>query len=142
MRSQSAEKALTGLLRFLGALTLLAVFAAIMPTTWMSAANDSLGLAPLDRSPLMEYLTRSLSAIYALLGALTLYVAGDVKRYADFVAFAGGLTILFGLFLTMLGGWADLPAAWVWFEGPPTMFLGGLMFWLARQVGDSPERRR
>ncbi|MCP4200612.1 MAG: hypothetical protein GY769_01600 [bacterium] len=135
--SSKAEATLTWLLRCLGGLTLLALVPMVMPTDWMAVVNDRLGLEPLPRSPLTEYLTRSLCAIYALVGALTLYVARDVRRYAGFVAFAGRLTVLLGVFLSLLGPWAGLPAVWVWWEGPPTIAVGVWMYWLARRVGDT-----
>lgn len=134
MRAERAERVLTWLLRILGGLTLLAVFPMLMPTDWMMATNDWLGLEPLQRSPLTEYLTRSLSAIYALFGAMTLYVSREVRRYADFVAFAGVLVVLLGIFLTALDSWAGMPKEWTWSEGPPTVVLGVAMFWLARRL--------
>lgn len=140
MQPDRAERALAWLLRILAALTLLALVPMVMPTDWMAAANDWLGLAPLARSPLMEYLTRSLSAVYALFGALTLYVSRDVRRYAAFVAFAGRLTVLLGVFFIVLDFWAGLPPMWAWTEGPPTVVLGFVMTWLARQVQPAIER--
>lgn len=138
MQAATAERVLTWLLRFLAGLTLSALVPMVMPTDWMAAANDWLGLEPLDRSPLMEYLTRSLSAIYALFGALTLYVSRDVRRYASFVGFAGTLTVLLGIFFFVLDLWAGIPASWTWFEGPPTVVLGLVMRWLARKVSSGP----
>ena len=44
-------------------MAMLAVVPMVMPTDWMAAINDRLGLVPLPRSPLTEYLTRSLSAV-------------------------------------------------------------------------------
>lgn len=139
MNADHAERALTYLLRFLGALTLCAVFAVVMPTDWMSVVNDRLGLAPLPRTPLTEYLTRSLSAIYSVLGALTLYVARDVRRYLGFLGFTSYLIVLLGVFFTILDVWAGLPPSWMWFEGPPTILLGFVVRWLvARAAGADP----
>ena len=132
MAPQTAHSVLTWLLRVLGGLTLSAVFAIFLPTDWMAAMNDRLGLDPLARTPLTEYLTRSLSAVYALFGALTLFVARDVGRYLDFVAFAGKLTVLLGVFFIVLDAWTGLPPIWMWLEGPPTVVLGLVMIWLAR----------
>lgn len=134
MQEVNAERVLTGLLRFLAALTLLALVPMVMPTDWMAAMNDRLGLEPLARTPLTEYLTRSLSAVYALFGALTLYASRDVRRYAPFIGFAGKLTVVLGVFFFVLDSWAGLPATWIWFEGPPTVVLGFVMVYLARQV--------
>lgn len=134
MQATQAERVLVWLLRVLGVLTLLALFAIVMPTDWMASVNDRLGLEPLARTPLTEYLTRSLSAVYALFGAMTLFVSRDVRRYQPLVAFTGLLTVLLGFFFTVLDSWAGLPASWTWFEGPPTVLLGIAMVWLARQV--------
>lgn len=134
MTALKAEKILTWLLRVLGALTLTALVPMVMPTSWMVAVNDWLGLEPLHVAPLTEYLTRSLSAVYALFGAVAVYVSLDLRRYVGLVAFAGALTILLGVFFTVLDFWAGMPASWSWTEGPPTVVLGGAMVWLARRV--------
>ena len=131
MTAEAAEKTLAWLLRALGVLTLTALVPMVMPTDWMVAANDWLGLEPLHRSPLTEYLTRSLSAVYALFGALAVYVSFDLRRYLGLVAFMGKLTILLGIFFTVLDFWAGMPASWSWGEGPPTVILGFVMVWLA-----------
>lgn len=138
MASTRALTTLTWLLRGLGVLMLTAVFAVVMPTDWMAAVNDRLGLAPLPRTPLTEYLTRSLSAIFAGLGAMTLFVARDVRRYQPFILFSSWLTVLLGAFYTVLDVWAGMPASWTLGEGPPTLLLGFWMVWLARRVEPAP----
>ncbi len=137
MEAKKAERVLIWLLRALGVLTLSALIPMVVPTDWLAAANDSLGLEPLHRSPLTEYLTRSLCAVYALFGALTLFVSRDVRRYATFVAFAGKLTVLLGIFLFVLDLWAGMPASWTWGEGPPTLVVGVVLYRLARRVESS-----
>ena len=107
----------------------------VMPTSWMESANDWLGLAAFHRSPLTEYMTRSLSAVYAILGLLALYVSRDVAKYRDLIAFFGGVTVLLGIFLTILDFRIGLPASWAWTEGPPSAALGLVIVWLARRVG-------
>jgi hypothetical protein len=42
----------------------LAFLAVVMPTSTMASIADWLGVGPLHRAPLTEYLTRSLSALY------------------------------------------------------------------------------
>ena len=138
MKAEKAQRILGWLLRGLGILTLSAVVPMLMPTDWMASINDSVGLGPLDRSPLTEYLTRSLSAIYAVIGALTLYVARDVERYLGFVGFAGKLTVLLGFVFIVLDFWAGLPASWSWSEGPATVVLGFGMIWITKQAEDRP----
>jgi hypothetical protein len=138
MESSRALTTLTWLLRGLGALMLTAVVAAVMPTDWMAAVNDWLGLAPLPRTPLTEYLTRSLSAVFAGLGAMMLFLARDARRYQPFILFVSWLTLSLGIFYLVLDVWAGMPASWTWGEGPPTALLGAWMVWLARRVEPRP----
>src|SRR5262249_61889667 len=67
------ERALALLLRLEGAVLLLALPFVFLPTAWMAAAHVWLGLGPFPDSPLTEYLTRSLSGLYALWGPLYLF---------------------------------------------------------------------
>jgi hypothetical protein len=137
MTPEGAAKALSYLLVVMGALAALAVVPMLMPTDWMDATNDWLGLGPFPRSPLTEYLTRSLSALYALFGALTIYIGFHVHRYRDLIVLMGWLTILLGVFLTVLDFKIGLPAMWTWSEGPPTVVLGWAFIWLAQRVPGS-----
>ena len=80
------ESILKWLLIILGGLAATAVVPMVMPFAWMQSLNDSLGLEPLVDTPLAQYLTRSLSAVYALLGVMTIYIGLDVRRYQRLMA--------------------------------------------------------
>ena len=134
MEARKAETILKWLLVVFGAMAATAVVPAAMPFAWMQAANDALGLEPLIRTPLSEYLTRSLSVLYALLGAFTIYIGLDVRRYRELIIFVGWLTALLGLALTAVDLVAGLPAIWVWGEGPPTVLVAAAIVWLARRA--------
>ncbi len=134
MSSERSERTLVWVLRLLGASMLLAVGAIVMPTDWMSSTNDALGLEPFHRAPLTEYLTRSLSALYAYLGAIFLYVSRDVRRYRGLIAFSAKLMAVGGVFFTILDFWAGMPAHWSWTEGPPVVVVACWMVWLAGRV--------
>lgn len=134
MRPETAEKALKWLLVVLGGMAATAVVPMAMPFAWMQRVNDALGLAPLVDTPLTRYLTRSLSAIYALLGVMTIYIGLDVRRYRRLIVLIGYLTALLGLALTVIDLSAGLPASWVWGEGPPTVLCAAAMIWLARRA--------
>ncbi len=134
MESVRSEKILVWLLRILGGMAVLAVVPMVMPTDWMGAVNNGLGLEPLHRAPLTEYLTRSLSALYAANGLLVLYLSRDVRCYAELLVFIGWLTVALGLTLTAIDFWAGMPAFWSWTEGPPTVVVGWLIIWLAKRV--------
>ncbi len=134
MRSETAERILTWLLVVLGGLAATAVVPMVMPFAWMQGVNDALGLAPLVDTPLTRYLTRSLSAVYALLGVMTIYIGLDARRYRRLIVVIGWLTAVLGLALTVIDFTAGLPASWVWGEGPPTIACAGFMIYLARRV--------
>ena len=134
MRPELAKSVLKWLLLVLGAIAASAVVAMVMPFTWMQVGNDWLGLAPLDNTPLIQYLTRSLSAVYALFGVLAIYVAFDVRHYRKLLVLMGWLTAILGVALTAIDFTAGMPVSWSWAEGPPTVVLGVLIVWLARHV--------
>lgn len=140
MSAQKARNYLVALLYLMGGLAVLAVVPMVMPTSWMVATNDWLGLGPFPHAPLTEYLTRSLSAVYALFGVLVLYVARHVERYYDLVIVMGWLTVLLGAFLTVLDFAVGMPPAWSWGEGPPTIVVGFAFVWLARRARGSADR--
>ncbi len=131
MRPEKARKILKWILIVAGGLAATAVVPMAMPTDWMEATNDWLGLGPFHRSPLTEYLTRSLSALYALNGFLALYLARDGARYADLLVFSGWLTVGVAVALTAIDFSAGMPTSWRWGEGPPMVVLAGIIVWLA-----------
>ncbi len=138
MRPERAETVLRWLLIVLGVFAATAVIPMVMPFSWMQAGNDWLGLEPLAETPLAQYLTRSLSAVYALIGALTIYLGLNVRRYRDLIAFVGWLTAFLGVALFGIDLAAGLPAAWTWGEGPPTVVVAAVIVWLARRVRPGP----
>jgi len=140
MRASTALRLLTGLMYTMGGLALCATAAIAMPTAWMVSTAEWLEVGPLPRMPLVEYLTRSLAAVYALIGALAVYLARDVRRNLDLVVFGGWLTIALGIVLTIVDFGVGMPASWSWGEGPPTVLLGWGFVWLARRAG-APEGR-
>ena len=91
-------------------------------------------VGPFPDTPLTQYLARSLSAIYAMLGVLILCLAFNVRRHLDLIVVVGWLTIALGLLLTGIDFAIGMPALWSWSEGPPTVLLGGLFIALARKA--------
>jgi hypothetical protein len=83
------EKALVILLRFVGVSALFALVAVVMPFSWMVATHRWLGLGEMPTGPVVEYLARSLSAFYAVMGALCLVLTTDLERYRPLVRFLG-----------------------------------------------------
>jgi hypothetical protein len=127
-----ADKGLVLLLRTLGLGSLLALVPVFMPFSWMAATHRWLGLGELPAAPVVEYLARSLSAFYALIGGLCLVLASDLDSYRPLVRSLGVAFALVGVVFL----WVDLSAGRPWWwtasEGPPGLVVGPFMFFLAR----------
>jgi len=130
-----AEKALVALLRASAALLLVAVVPAVMPLEWMAAIHRGIGLGELPTGPIVSYLTRSLSAMYAAHGALLLYVSFDVRRYLPVVKCLAVLGMVFGVGMLALDCLVGLPPWWIACEGPLIIALGAAVLWLAAETG-------
>ena len=84
-----SDRALVLLLRIVGVGALFALVAVFMPVSWMAATHRCLGLGEMPTGPVVEYLARSVSAFYALMGALCLVLTTDLERYRPLVRFLG-----------------------------------------------------
>jgi hypothetical protein len=127
-----ADKALVILLRFVGVPALFALVAVFMPVSWMAATHRWLGLGEMPTAPVAEYLARSLSAFYAVMGALCLVVAANLGRYRPLVRFLGVAFALMSLVLLGVDLAAGTPWWWSASEGPGGVVFGALLFVLAR----------
>jgi hypothetical protein len=127
-----SDKVLVILLRYLlGIPGLFALVAVFMPLSWMDAAHRWLGLGEMPAGPVVEYLARSVSAFYALLGALFLVMASDLERYRPQVRFFGVAFVLLGIVFTGVDLLAGMPWWWTAFEGPSGLPFGALLYYLA-----------
>ncbi len=126
------EKVLVVLLRVLGIGSLFALVAVFMPYSRMLAIHRWLGMGDMPTAPVVEYLARSLSAFYALMGALCLVVAADLERYRPLVRFLGVAVALMSAIILGVDLAAGMPWWWSASEGPGGVVFGVLMFFLAR----------
>jgi hypothetical protein len=95
------DKVLVILFRYLlGIGSLFALIPVFMPVSWMAATHRWLGLGEMPTGPIVEYLARSLSAFYALVGALCLVMASDLDSYRPLVRFFGMCLALLGIVFT------------------------------------------
>ena len=124
------ERLLILLLRLCAVCLLVALVPAFMPFSWMMTIHRAIGLGELSETPLNQHLTRSLSAVYALQGALMLVVSFDVRRYWPIIRFLGWANVLLGAFLLALDHFAGLPLFWILSEGPSVIATGLLILWL------------
>jgi hypothetical protein len=130
----TADHWLAFYLRLVGVVLMLALAAVVMPFEWMAFVHRRLGLGELYESPLTNYLTRSLSALYALHGALHFAVARDVRRHAAVIGFLGWSYLCFGALLLALDHNAGMPEWWILLEGPVIMGSGTIILLLHRRL--------
>ena len=124
-------------MRLAAVMLLTALIPAVMPFVWMKDIHRSLGMGERPEGPIMGYLTRSLSAMYAMHGALLFFLSLDIRRYLPMVKFLAVLSILFGSGMLVLDFTVGMPRSWIAGEGPFIIALGGVMLWLAGHVKPS-----
>jgi hypothetical protein len=129
--ARQAERLVVVLLRLTAPILLLAAGAAVMPFGWMQAVHAWLGMGDLPDRPIVAYLTRSLSLLYAGYGVLVLYVSLDVRRYLPLIRTLALVSLAGGAVLLAIDLAAELPWFWTAGEGPGVMAASGLLAWLA-----------
>jgi len=122
-------------LRVVGVLAMLAIVAVFMPLSWMASVHESIGMGKMSEGPIVEYLARSLSALYALLGCWIFYLSGRVPEQLGFVRLFGSLFAVFGVVLGWIGFKSSMPVTWVLLEGPPAILLGLWIIYCCRDNG-------
>ena len=117
---------------------LVALLPSMMPLAWMKEVHRYLGMGELPDGPIIGYLTRSLSVMYAMHGAVLFFVSLDVRRFLPVVKFVAVLTILFGLWLIALDVVVGMPVFWIAAEGPSLFLLYCVVLWLTCHVQGEP----
>jgi hypothetical protein len=129
------ERVLVWYLRGYAALLLAALPATVVPAHWLAAAYQWLGLGTWPDVPLLEYLARSASAIYALVGAMMLLMSFDVARYRSLIVLLGWVSVPGSVYLLVLDLALRFPWWWVLLEGPVVLLTGVVLLVLARPAG-------
>jgi hypothetical protein len=129
-----AQYWLTLLLRINAVLLMLALPAVVIPFPWMQSIHQALGMGELEHSPIIEYLARSLSLIYAMLGLVTWVIAGDLERYGPIVRMWGLAAIVCGAVLFAVDLVIEMPIFWLLAEGPYLIPLGLVIVWLHQKT--------
>lgn len=132
--SPRVERVLAWLLRLAGAVLLLALPAALLPRAWMASAHALLGLGELPRGPIVDYLARSASLLYAMHGAILIACSMDVRRNAALIRIVGLVTVVFGAGIVAVDLAAGMPWWWTSVEGGPTATMGAIIAGLAARL--------
>jgi len=121
-------------LRVTGVTMLFALVFVFCPFGWMEAIHGRVGMGELGYTPLLSYLIRTLSAMYASMGALALFVSRDVERYGPVIRLLAWIAILGGAGVTALDAVLGLPLFWTATEGPLTVALGVVLLALLAKL--------
>jgi hypothetical protein len=123
------ENYLKRLLQVVGAVTVIALFPFVMPYSWMAAVHEWLGMGVLPDKPVVEYLARTTSALYGLLGGLYLVLATDVRPHARVITYCAVATLVLPAVNTALCLRAGMPPWWMWGDVIPCWLFGfGILF--------------
>lgn len=87
--------------------------------------------------PVVDYLARSIAALYGFHGVLVLIASRDVVRYAPIVRYLGIMDVLFGLTMIAIDLYAGMPAMWTLIEGPSLAATGVVILYLSRGLSES-----
>ena len=126
---------LARLLRIFGAAGVTALFAAVMPASWMTATHEWLGLGAMPADPIVIYLARSTSLFYAIFGGLAILVSLDLRRHRAVVSYLAVCTIAVGAILGVADHLCGLPPWWSVSEGVSTVAMGVVLLALQRAAG-------
>ncbi len=111
----------------------MALIAVVMPQHWMDVGHKFVGLGPLPHEPIVGYLARSASALYALHGAMALFISFDVARYERLIRFLGIAALVHGAVILGIDLQEPLPPLWRYGEGPAFAATGVLVLWVQRR---------
>lgn len=139
--TRRSDRLLAILLRVFGGVDLLAVLAVFMPSAWMHEWHSRLGLGEFPDAPIVDYLARSTSALYALHGAMLVFISFDVQGYRRLITFLAIATIIHGMVLLGVDLSAGLPTWWTWLEGPSFSTTGVVVLWIQCGSGGRTCRR-
>lgn len=126
------QRLLVVLLRVAGGITLMAFLAMLLPADWMAATHRALGMGELPRAPVVDYLARSIAALYGFHGVLLLLVSRDPVQHRSIVRYLGWMNLLFGMFMVFIDLHAGMPGLWTLAEGPPIALFGVVVLYLSR----------
>ena len=128
---RQSHRWLAVVLRVLGVLDLLALAVIVLPQRLIAGMHEWVGLGEFPVQPVVTYLSRSTSLLYALHGALLIYLASDVARYLPVIRFVGRLLICCGMALLGIDFVEGMPLWWTLVEGPAIAMIGAVILKLA-----------
>jgi len=131
---RNAERRLKIILRLVGSVMMLALFAVFMRVAWMALIHEWIGLGNFPEGPVIEYLARSVAAFYAVMGGQFWLVSFDVRRHAAVITYLAVIFVIFGVLVLVIDVWLELPMWWSLSEGPLTILVGAVLLVLQKNI--------
>jgi len=128
------ERILKLILQINGVVMASAVFAVFLSHDQMAAIHQWLGLGEFPDAKIVDYLARSLSTFYAMIGVLYIALARDIHVYASIITLAAWASICFGVASIIIDLQLGFPAWWTWGEGPFVIVYGAVVLWLQQKI--------
>jgi hypothetical protein len=113
-----------------GLLLLLAVIPVFFSIRTMSFIHEWLGMGEFPDRPITVYLARSTSALYAMQGAIMIFVGLRLRQLWIMVPLIAVLHLWLGLTLLCVDLTAPMPWYWTCAEGPSVIAVGLVFLWL------------
>lgn len=133
------EKLLRLLLIGFGICCSIAVVPFLMPTSWMAACHQWLGLGDFPEAPIVEYLARMTSGLCALLGLLALVLASNVRHYASIIRLLAISLAILEIINLLYGFSSAMPAWWIWSDAIGAGGFAIAVLYLQQKINsDSP----
>lgn len=118
------------LLRLSGSATCLACLAIFLPNDWMATTHSRLGLGELPSGRIVEYMARTLSAMYFAHGIMVLAISTQVNKCWSLVGVVGLVNAMLGIVFLVVDLRCAMPWYWTLCEGPPIVALGASLLWV------------
>ena len=134
MSPSCSERNLRLLLGAIGLLDLSALVVVFVPLATLTEATRRLGLAPLPDVPLTQYMLRTASALYALHGAIFLFLANNVPVYRALIRFLACATLVHGSLVQGVMWAIEMPPWWQFTEAIGYFGPALATLWLLRQM--------
>ena len=128
------ERLLKLILQINGVVLATALIAVFLTHDQMATIHEWLGLGEFPEGIIVDYLARSLSAFYAIMGVLYLVLARDIRAHSSVITFVAWTSICFGVGSIVIDLQLGFPAWWTWGEGPFIILFGTAILWLQRKL--------
>ncbi len=135
-----AERWLALMLRATGVVLMLAAPSVVAPRAWHAAGHRALGFGPYPDGPVIDYLVRSISLMYAVSGVFCWMAAGRLRTSRWVIRFLGVFSVGFGSAMLAIDAAVGLPWPWTAAEGPGAIGLGVVLLALLRHVPEATRR--